>query len=99
MILIFNEDDIRKDIEAKDIRKLNVFSFRFINRESLMSADMILFVDNSKKVLRILKHRYVSDYDGVYPSSDLIEILNDYMNRTNTLGKSTLIPGTNKKRQ
>jgi hypothetical protein len=98
MILIFNEEDLRPDIKDKSIRNINVMCFRLVERQTLMSADLILYVDTKDEVLRILKHRYISDYSGIFPVSDMSEILTDYMNRTNKLGKSTLIPGTNKKR-
>lgn len=98
MILIFNEADLRKDITDKSIRNIDISCFSLIGRQTLMNANIILYVDSKNKLLRILKHRYVVDHEGIYQMSDMSEILNDYMNRTDPLGKSIMLPGTNKRR-
>lgn len=99
MILVFNEDDLIAGLEDTSIRNIDLSSFRLINRQSIMTANVILYVESKTKSLRILKHRYLSDYGGVFPISDMNDILLDYINRSTSLGKSNFIPGTKKLRK
>lgn len=99
MILIFNEHDLRPDVKDTSIRNIDITCFRLVDRQTLMSANIILYVESKTRTLRVLKHRYIVDHEGVFPMSDMNEILSDYMSRTDVLGKSILRPGTKKRRE
>lgn len=98
MIAIYEKKDLIEVSQDKDIRDINQSDIR-MSRENWLQSDVFIYIDRDQALLRVLKHRdnqYVSR--TVYDLSELHNILVDGVKPVKSLGKSTFIPGTKKKR-
>ena len=92
--------DLIKEAEDKTIRQIIISDIRF-SAQTIQLADVVIFLDSKKGLLRILKWRWKADFDvnGVFGSTEFTDIIKDALDMDKGLGQSLLSPGTDKFRK
>ena len=99
MIVIYEKHDLNAGDKDKDIRDITLADIRMSQQPSLI-ADVVLYVDIKQQLMKVLKHRTSREFKprDVFSTDEFDVIIGQSIRINNSLGKSTLIPGTKKKR-
>ena len=100
MIAIYDKGDLVKHAENKKIRDIELTDIRF-SMKPIQLASAVIYVDQVAGLMRVLKYRWNSNIDSnaVFDSKELPGVLADaFIEGNKGLGKSTLLPGSKKRR-
>tara|TARA_Y100000389_G_C17457090_1_gene518865 strand:- start:62 stop:397 length:336 start_codon:yes stop_codon:yes gene_type:complete len=99
MVTIYDRSDLVQHSFEKHIKDIKLSDIRFSSQYAQLSA-AIIFVDRELGLMRIMKHRYVDNFDtnGVFSIDELADVINDGIKDRKNIGRSILKPGTKNKR-
>lgn len=99
MVLIYDKTDLIEHAVNKHIRDVELQDIRFSSQTAQLAV-AIIYVDREIGLMRVMKHKYVSNFNtkGLFSIDELPSVINDGIKDRRDIGKSILKPGTRNKR-